>query len=43
MKIALVVDEGVAELSGGDGCMRVLKADARRLLPRGVMGPSPSC
>jgi hypothetical protein len=37
VKIALVVDERAWELSGGEACMRVLKADARRLLPR------PSC
>lgn len=34
VKIALVVDEGVAELHGRERCMRVLKADARRLCPR---------
>lgn len=31
VKIALVVDERVAELAGGERCMKVLKADARRL------------
>ena len=30
-KIALVVDERPWELAGGERCMRVLKADARRL------------
>ena len=36
VKLALVVDEAVAELAGGEGCMKVLKADARRLCPRPV-------
>jgi hypothetical protein len=34
VKIALVVDERAWELSGGERCMRVLKADSRRLCPR---------
>lgn len=34
VKIALVVDERVAELDGGEGCMATLKADARRLCPK---------
>ncbi|HEX8381441.1 MAG TPA: hypothetical protein VF619_12945 [Allosphingosinicella sp.] len=34
VKIALVVDERVGELIGGEACMRVLKADARRLCPK---------
>ena len=33
-KIALVVDERAWELSGGERCMWVLKADARRLCPK---------
>ena len=32
MKVALVVDHQVAELTGGDACMAALKADAGRLL-----------
>jgi hypothetical protein len=34
VKIALVVDERAGELNGGEACMRVLKADARRHCPR---------
>jgi hypothetical protein len=34
VKIALVVDERVGALIGGEPCMRVLKADARGLLPQ---------
>jgi hypothetical protein len=32
LKIALVVDEDVASLSGGERCMRVVKSDAQRLV-----------
>ena len=36
VKIALVVDEDVATLSGGERCMAALKADARRLCRGGA-------
>ena len=34
LKIALIVDQDVASLSGGEACMAQLKADAGRLAAR---------